>query len=176
MRFTITDEIDFPRDLVYPTIRDRIEELIDYLPNVDAIEVLEKEIDGNVHRYVKRWKASASEIPALLRPIVKPDYLQWVDHATWDGDAWTTEWRHELPFLSGAMTAHGVNRYIDDGDITTIELEGEFTIHPERLTFLPGAVARKLAPTLERFVVESIKPNLRATNQAVEQWLEEQHR
>ncbi len=174
MRFTITDEIEFPRDVVYPTMRDRIEELIDYLPNVDSIEVLEREIDGDTHRYVKRWRASATEIPGLLRPIVKPEYLQWVDHATWDGAAFTTQWHHDLPFLSGALTARGLNRYIDEGDITVIELEGEFTIHPGRLTFLPGPLARKLAPALERFVVDMLKPNLRATNQAVEQWLEEQ--
>lgn len=175
MRFTVTDEIGFPREVVYPAVRDRIEDLVDYLPNVDRIEVLEKHIEGPVHRFVKRWTASAQEVPVLLRPAIKPEYLQWVDHATWDGAAYTTEWHHDLVFLKGAMTARGLNRYIDEGDVTVIELEGEITIHPERLAFLPGPVARKLAPAIERFVVEVIKPNLRSTNQAIEAWLEEHH-
>lgn len=174
MRFTLTDEIGFPRDVVYAAVRDRVEELVDQLPNIDRIEVLERRIEGEVHHYVKRWTASASEVPALLRPAIKPEYLQWVDHATWDGAAYTTAWHHDLEFLRGALTARGLNRYIDEGDVTLIELEGEFTIHPERLTFLPGPVARKIAPALERFVVELVKPNLRSTNQAIERWLEEQ--
>lgn len=174
MRFTVTDEIGFPRHKVYPAIRDRIEELIDYLPNVDSIEVLERRIDGPVRHFVKRWQASATEIPVLLRPAIKREYLQWVDHATWNEADYTTTWHHDLTFLEGALSARGVNRYIDEGDVTVFELEGEFTIHPEKLTFLPGPLARKLAPSIERFVVEMIKPNLRSTNQAIEQWLEEQ--
>lgn len=174
MRFTVNDEIGFPRDLVYPAVRDRVEDLIAYLPNVDSIELLDSSVDGDVRRFVKRWQASATEIPALLRPLIKPEYLTWVDHATWNAAEYTTAWHHDLAFLEGALTARGVNRYFDEGDVTVIELEGEFTIHPERLTFLPGPVARKLAPAMERFVVELLKPNLKSTNQAIEQWLEEQ--
>ncbi len=173
MRFTLTDEIGFPLELVYDTHRDKLEDIIDYLPNVDRIEVLESQVEGEVTRFVKRWTGSSNDVPGVLRPIVKPEYLQWIDRATWDRSRFTTEWELELDFLKGAMSARGINHFIEDGDVTIIEMEGEFNIHPERLSFVPGPIARKAAPALERFVVNLVKPNLRGTNQAVERYIEE---
>ena len=175
MRFALTDEIAWPLELVYDTHRDKLEEILDYLPNVENIEILEKQVEGEVTRFVKRWTGSSNDIPSVLRPVVKPEYLQWIDRATWDRGAFTTAWELELDFLKGAMSARGLNRFIADGDITIIEMEGEFNIHPERLSLVPGPIARKAAPALERFVVELVKPNLRGTNQAVERFIEERH-
>lgn len=174
MRFTLHDEIDFPRELVFTTIRDRLPDILPYLPNVDEIEVLESHDDGEIRRCVKRWAGSSDEIPAVVRPLIRPDILQWIDHATWDQGRWQVDWWHEMGVLPGAISAKGTNRFEADGDITIISMEGDFTIHPERLTFVPQIVARRAAPALERFIIGRVKPNLRATNEAVAAFLEDE--
>jgi len=172
MRFNLTDEIEFPLELVYDTHRDKLEDILSYLPNIENIEILEKRVEGEVTRFVKRWTGSNKDVPSVVRPLLKPEYLQWIDRATWDRGRFTTDWELELGVLPGAISAKGHNRFIADGDITLIEMEGEFVIHPERLTFVPQIVARKAAPVLERFIVAQVKPNLRGTNEAIQRFLE----
>ncbi|NOY28449.1 MAG: hypothetical protein GXP62_21540 [Oligoflexia bacterium] len=174
MRFTLTHEIPFPRDLVWTTIRDRQDDLLAYLPNVDRIELIEHQDLGQVQRFVKRWVGSSDDIPAVLRPMVKPDLIQWIDHASWDQSRWLVEWWHETGVLRGGMTSKGTNRYEADGDITLITFEGDLKIHPEAFTFLPQVIARRAAPVLERFIIGRLKPNLRATNEAVSRFMEDQ--
>lgn len=173
MRFTLTDEIEFPRALVFPTVRDRMEDILDDLPNVDRIDVLSRREEGDKVFFEKQWFGAAGDIPAVLRPVIRAEYISWKDKACWDMGAWTTTWEQELAFLPGAMAARGTNRYIDEGDVTVIEMEGEFNIIPEGLSFLPQSLARRVAPALEKFVVGQVKPNLRETNAAIERFLEE---
>lgn len=174
MRFTLTDEIDFPRDLVYPTLRDRTLDFLPYLVNVAEIQVIEEHTEGGVKRSIKRWRGSSDEIPAALRPLVRPDFLVWIDHATWDAHQFTCEWRHEFKALPNGVSARGLTRYEAQGDVTVVHMDGEFNIHPEGLTFVPNVLARKLSPGMERFVIERLKPNMRAANEAVASFLEDQ--
>lgn len=174
MRFTHSDEIPWPRELVFRTFRDRTPDLLPYLPSVAELELIEENIDGPLKRSIKRWRGSSDEIPGALRPLVRPDLLEWLDHATWDEQHFTCEWRHEFRALPGAISARGTTRYSAEGEATRITIEGEFTIRPQGLTFVPQVIARKLAPTLERFVVGQIKPNLRGTNDAMAALLEDE--
>lgn len=174
MRFTVTDEIPWPRALVFPTLRDRTLDLLPYMPNVAEIEVLDEQIEGLVKRSVKRWRGSPDEIPGPLRPLVKPELLSWIDHARWDGGAYTCEWRHEFPALPAGISARGLTRYLEEGERTVIQMAGEFTIKPEAFTFLPQLLARKLAPPMESFVIGRIKPNVTSTNAAVDTFLNDQ--
>lgn len=174
MRFTHSDEVAWPRDLVFRTLRDRTPDLLPYLPSVSELELLEEHVDGLVKRSIKRWRASSDEIPGALRPLVRPDLLEWLDHATWDERSFTCEWRHEFKALPGAVSARGLTRYEDLGGTTGITIDGEFTIRPEGLTFVPQIIARKLAPPMERFIVGQIKPNLSGTNEAMASMLEDE--
>lgn len=173
MKFSVVDEIPFPRDRVFTTHRDRLEELVDYMPNVDSIVTESREEDGDIVRLVNIWRAAESEIPAIARPFIKPDMLQWEDRAEWDEQYHEVNWEIELGFLPGVIEARGHSEFEALGDATRTTIHGEITVHASKLPGVPGMLQGRLAKTLEGFVVNLIKPNLKETNQILAQFLRE---
>jgi len=173
MKFQLTDEIAHPLEDVFATLRDRLEELVPYLSNVDQIEVRERTEDGEVVTLENWWTGTSDDVPRVLRSFVKPDMLVWIDRARWDHDALRCDWQITLNALPEAVTAKGYNLYTEEDGETVIKMHGEFIVHPEKVPGVPTFVAKKAAPTLERFVVGLLEPNLRESNRAVGQFLDD---
>lgn len=173
MKFTVTDEVPYPRERVWRTHRDHLLDLLPYLPNIDRVVVEERVEDGDVVRLLNHWYGASSDIPGPLRPVLKPELLSWVDRAEWDGGRWRCSWNITLMALPEAITARGLNTFRDEGDSTVIQNVGEFVLHPDRIPGVPAFVGRQLAPALERFVVGLLEPNLRKSNDAVRRYLDE---
>jgi hypothetical protein len=173
MKTQAEDRIPFPRALVFATFRDAMPQLARHLPNITSIEPLERELlpNGDL-RAVSLWKASAQEVPALLRPFMKPELTQWRDHALWRADQWVCEWRSELFVFQDQVEARGRNVFLDEGDQTRVLMEGEVKIDGRRL---PGGalLGARLGEALESFVVRMIGPNLTQANRALERYLRE---
>ncbi len=173
MKFNVTDEIPFERELVFSTHRDKLEDLLPYLPNVDSIEVQERVEEGDVVRLTNLWSGASSDVPAVVRSVLRPEHLTWTDRATWDHEKWQAQWNITINALPEAVSARGTTTFIDESGETLVRIEGEFLIHPERIPGVPAFVAKRAVPPLERFVVSLLQPNLRRSNQAVQQYLED---
>ena len=140
---------------------------------VQSVVVQSRIEEGPLVRLVNLWAGAASDVPAVIRPLVKPELLTWVDRATWDSSKWRTDWDIQLNALADAVTARGFNTFLEEDGETIIQMQGEFVIHPDRVPGVPAFVARAAAPALERFVVGLLEPNLRRTNQSVRKYIEE---
>ncbi len=173
MKFTVTDEVAYPRQAVFEAHRDHLVDLLPYLPNIDRVIVEERVEDGQVVRLLNHWYGASSDVPAPLRPVIRPDMLSWVDRAEWDMGKWRCSWNITLMALPDAVTARGLNVFRDEGGCTVIQNNGEFILHPERIPGVPSFLAKQLAPALERFVVGLLEPNLRKSNDAVRRYLDE---
>lgn len=173
MKFNITDEIPFEREIVYQTHRDKLEDLVSYLSNVDSIVTRERVEEGDIVRLVNEWSGSSSDVPAVVRSVLKPEHLTWTDRAVWDKSKWRADWQITINALPEAVTAKGTTEFFDEDGDTLVRIAGEFIIHPDRIPAVPGFVARAAAPPLERFVVSLLQPNMKRSNQAVQQYLED---
>lgn len=173
MRFTITDELPHPRDLVFETHRDKLLELVDYLPNIDAVETKHREEVGAVSKLENHWTGASSDIPAMLRPFLKSEYLTWVDYAEWDAENYRCKWRIEISVIPGAIEAFGENVFREEDGETIVNMTGEFRVHPERIPGVPAFVAKRAAPALEKFIVGLVQPNLRKSNAAVVEYIDD---
>jgi hypothetical protein len=173
MKFSLVDEIPHPRALVFATHRDRLVDVVKYMPNVAGVVTESRIEEGDLVHLVNRWTGASTEIPAPLRPLVKPELLTWVDRATWDQARWKTQWSITLDAVADAISAHGENTFLDEGPDTVVQMNGEFVVHPERIRGVPSFVARSAAPALERFVVGLLQPNLKRSNAAVRQYLDD---
>ena len=177
MNFQWTDTLEHPRPNVWETRRDRIFDLVPHMKNVIRIERRgsERHADGIVTTH-HRWYGSQEEVPILFRPIIPPEMLWWTEHTRWDPATFTCTWNIDLPVLPEVVTARGVNRYEADGKKTIVHMEGEFTVHPDKLPPVPGVpqlLVRQAAPRLEAWVVHLLEPNLKEANRAVERFLSE---
>lgn len=173
MKFSLTDEIPHPRPVVFHTHRDKLIDLVPYLVQIESIRCESRAEEGPVVRLVNLWRASSDDVPAPLRSILKPERLTWVDRATWDGAQWRCDWEITLSALPEAVTARGSSTFLEEGEETIVQMTGEFLIHPDRIPGVPTFVAKAAAAPLERFIVGLLQPNLRRSNQAVRQYIED---
>lgn len=175
MRFNLVDELPHSRALVFSTHRDKLLELVQYLPNIKGVETTSRVVDGSVVRLENVWKGSSEDVPSVIRPLVKAEYLSWIDRAKWDESDWSCEWQIELSLLKDAVTARGRNTFTEEDGVTIINMSGEFLIHPEKIPGVPTFVARSAAPTLEKFVIGLLQPNLRKSNEAVVSYIDDNY-
>lgn len=162
--------IDFPRELVFRTYRDRLTELVPHLPNIRLITVESRVDEGDIVRLLNRWEANA-DVPKVARSVVKPDMMVWLDHAVWNESAWECDWRIEHATFADQVKCGGRNRYLEEGGRTKIEIRGELSVDAARIPGVPRMLAGTVAPVIERFIVQTIRPNLVSTADGVQAFL-----
>lgn len=171
MRISADARIPFPRPLVFATYRDELANLVPYLPNVRAIEVKSRSDDGAVVKMLNVWHGGG-EIPAAARAFVSEAMLSWDDHARWDGEAWTCEWKVVTHAFSEAVSCGGTNRFVDEGDATIVQIRGELSIDAKKVAGVPKLLAGSVSKTVEELLAKKIAPNLVQTADGVRRFLE----
>jgi hypothetical protein len=166
--------LPFPRERVFTTYRDRLTELLVYLPNIRGLEVLKREErDGAVH-LVNAWQGGG-EIPAAARSVIRESMLSWTDHATWKPADFVCAWRTEVHAFPGALESSGENRFFEaPGGRTRIEFRGQLTCDASRVPGVPRLVARTINGTIEKLFVGKIAENLVAVGQGIGKLLEKE--
>jgi hypothetical protein len=171
MKFEIKDVIPYPVDRVYSVQHEKLSELAEFLPNITRIDVKEKRVEGTRVHYVNVWHASDHDVPAALRSFVKPDMLKWTDIATWYTDQYSCDWKSILGFLPDAIQCSGHNTWVARGNQTEVTIRGEILVHADKIG-VPKLLAKSVSEAVERFVVKTIEPNLRRTNEGVRRYLD----
>lgn len=174
MKIEADARISFPKDLVFSTYRDRLPELVPYLPNIKAITVLEREDDHQgtpgVSKLLNLWEAKG-EIPKVAQSIIKPDMVAWHDHALWNENQWICEWRTVPKMFTDNIRCEGSSNYLEDGDGTILQIRGILDLDLKGVPGVPKFLAGKVAPHVEKFVVDLLKPNLISVADGLEKFL-----
>lgn len=172
MEFSTTDVIEYPVETVFRTHRDHLPELVDFLPNVEKIEVESREESAGQVDLVNIWTAARTEVPTLVRPFVKPHMLTWIDRASWQESDHTCRWDIELGFLKAAIRCQGVNKMRPTGEgHTEVTIAGQIEVDAKKIPGVPRFMAKKVGAAVEKFVVKTITPNLKKTNDGVRTYL-----
>ena len=163
MEFTIEEVIAGPIDAVFSAMRDKLPDLVPFLPEVEKIEVLERrELGPGKVAFLNLWQGKADAAPKAVRPFVTSAMLRWKDHAEWDDGAKKVAWRLE-PFNFGSLfECKGEDLFtaMPDGR-TRMTIKGTLNIYPERIPGVPSFLAKRLRPDVEKFIVNLVTPNLR---------------
>ena len=175
MKIEADSRVPFNRDLVYRTYRDALPALVPHLPNIKEITVVEKkEEQPGVLRMLNVWRAQG-DIPKAAQSIIKPEMLQWKDHALWDERDWTCAWRVETSMFTDNVRCQGKNRFVPAGDgAMVLEIRGELEVDLKGIPGVPRLLAGTIAPVVESFIVKLLTPNLTSVSKGVEAYLRQQ--
>lgn len=174
MRLDVSIDMPFPRRDIFMVYRDKLPELVPYLPNVRGITVVSRVDEGPVTKLLNRWKGGG-EIPAAVRKFLSDDLLEWDDHATWDEGKLNTHWRTVVPAFRDAVDAEGWNYYEELGPTSTrYKIVGELKVDAGKIRGVPRFLSGTVSPVVESFLVGAIKPNLVSVAKGVEQFLRKQ--
>jgi hypothetical protein len=165
--------IPHPRAVVFAAYRDDITKVLEYLPNVRAIDVKSRKDEGPIAELVNIWHGGG-EIPAAARAILSESMLSWTDYAKWDADKLTCDWRIETHAFTEAVRCAGHNDFLEDGPgKTLLVMRGKIEIDAKKIKGVPGFLAGKVGKTVEEFLGNKIQPNLLETAKGLARYLEQ---
>ena len=173
MQISFDAELPFPRDLVFRTYRDRLVDLVPYLPNVRSIEVQSRQEESGCLHCVNVWHGGG-EIPALARAILSEEMLSWTEDNIWDEAAFTLTWRIKTHGFAAAVTCAGQNHFVAVDGTTVVENRGQLVIEPDQLEGILPVLRHQVAGIVEDFLGQRVEPNLHQMSEGVRQYLIQQ--
>ncbi len=169
------DNLTHPAAQVFEALRDKTPDLVEFLPNIEHVEVLSREENPPVVHLYNKWQGSQEDVPAIVRPFIKKELLCWYDRAGWDEKQLKCDWEIESVIGRKFFSCRGATTIKPASENSCVfSLEGELCVDPNHLPGVPKFLARKLQQPLERFIVKAISPNLTSIAQAVQKYLERQ--
>lgn len=171
MRIHADVDLLHPRNRVFETYRDRMVELVEFLPNIRAIRVISREDRGADVLLVNEW-VGGGDIPAVARAVLKEEMLRWTDHATWHAGDYTVEWRTDVHAFPGAVKAAGKNAFVETPRGSRLEIRGELTCDSAKIPAVPRLLARTVNAAAEKILVSQIGHNLAEIGRGVAKLLD----
>ncbi|MFT5679350.1 MAG: hypothetical protein ACI8RZ_000254 [Myxococcota bacterium] len=172
MQINSESRIQHPRSTVYSAYRDRLPEVVPYIPDIKEIRVESRESTAAGVKLHNLWIADR-EIPRMVQNFLKPEMLRWNDYADWNDDKMWCDWTLQIPAFPNNVTCSGRNAFYADGETTRVVLTGSLEINP-KFPGIPRLLANRLAPQIEKFIVMLITPNLERVNQSLGDFLDAQ--
>lgn len=161
MQLTSTEVVDAPLEQVYTLVRDDMAALVPFLPNIRAIEVIERSQDaqGQAKR-INHWFAEA-EIPALAQKFIKPEVLSWKDTAHWDDAEHRVCYALESFLANDLFDAQGTNTFRARGaQECELHVLCDVTIHADKIPGIPRLLSKRMLPLIEGMLDRMLRPNL----------------
>jgi len=164
--------LPFSRSLVYRTYRDRLVELVPYIPNIRAVEIKSRRQENEQLFCTNIWHGGG-KIPLAFRAVMGEAMLSWTEYDIWDESNFTLEWRIETHAFTEAVFCAGKNCFLGNNDTTLIETRGEMKIDPGQIKGFPQPFRDKIARITENFLGKTIVPNLIQMSKGVHHYLEQ---
>lgn len=171
MKFRNESLVGWPRDMVFAAYRDELSNVVKFLDDISAINVLDRKDDGGTTRLHNEW-VSQREVPAVAASLIKPEMLRWDDYATWDQGRFVCSFEIKTRAFRDNVRCVGTNTFFADGDRTRVVLEGDFEVSLKGVPGVPFFLAGTIVPQVEKFIVGLIQPNLEKVNVAVGRFLD----
>jgi hypothetical protein len=171
MDMNAESRLPFPAKVVFACYRDKLPELLKFLPNVRKLETKARTDEGPIARLTNVWHGGG-EIPAAARAFVSDAMLSWTDNAVWDEGAMTCSWKIDPHAFAEAIECAGVNSFFDEGGKTRIEMRAHVRIDAKKIKGVPGFLAGTVGKTVEEFLRSRIQPNFGEVSQAITRYLE----
>lgn len=177
MEFTKSSKVSHPAKLILDLMIDRMEEIVPFLPNVESIELREREeLPGGRIRIVRHWQGAASNVPSALRPFVSKEALGWIDTAVWTPAEYKVDWEMSTT-MSAFYECSGTNYFEPfpgaEKAATRVRVGGNLVIHADRLPGIPSFLGSRLVPQVEKFVIALLTPNMEDLARGLQAYFDE---
>jgi hypothetical protein len=174
VKFELEQFIEMPADEAYLLLRDRLTDLVPYLPAIDEIETLERvfDDDGSL-RTLYRWAGNRKLVPPLARPFVTRSMTSWNDRGHWPAGTRECHWVFEPERFGTLFTCRGTT-HIEEGDAgtTRLRLVGDLEVYPDKIPGISEKRGKKLAPRITPWVISKIEPNMMQVPSALKSFAE----
>ena len=158
-------------DEVYNLVRDNLDKIVPYLPNVDKIEVKKHApIDENNLEVINHWYGKV-EMPSLLKKFLVPEIFSWKDIAHWNDEKKNVTYKLQSFLANDLFDAQGTNSFKDLGDGTTeLSISCSVKIYPDKVPGVPRLLASKVKPMIESMLEKLVGPNMTSLGEGLKEY------
>lgn len=171
MHFEHSLQIAVPAQVAYETMRDSLDKLIVYLPNIASITILERNESGNKVSITSRWQGKHI-LPDIIGQIIKIPDMAWLDRAEWLNDKYVYNWSYEPFVFKEYIEMYGTDTYSADDDYTTIIVRGNVIANFLNYPLLPPALRDTINDEISKVLCSRIEPNFIALYTGLEQYVQ----
>ncbi|MSP55918.1 MAG: hypothetical protein EXR69_09995 [Myxococcales bacterium] len=180
MQISSSSVIHHPRPRVFAAYRDELTEVVPFMTNVDAINVIKREEfcdspsvgKGPLRVTLHNEWVGRGEIPRAVQGIVKPEMIRWDDYAEWDEATWACRWELKVRVFRDSVRCSGTTRLLADGPSSTrVLVLGSLDIDLKEIPGVPRILAGTVKPAVEKFIVSLVTPNLEQMNVSLSSYL-----
>lgn len=173
MKIDISDTVPLSADETFHLLRDDMPAVVPFLYDIDRIEVIEREEDGDIVRILNHWYGSLNKIPRALRAFVKPELMSWKDHAEWSTEKRQASWWLESRVGDGIFDCTGTTTIEEiDADSARLSMAIDLQIYPEKVPGIPRLIARKVRRQLENLIAGLLTPNMKNLSVSIRRYAE----
>lgn len=172
MQLDHTDIIPAPLSVVYSLVKDKLPDIVPYLPSVKRIDKLEEQkLKDNCTRIVNQWYAKV-EVPSMVKKFLSEDLFSWKDIALWQDSDTSVSYELESSVGKNLFTARGKNHFkAAKNDTTELRLSCQIEIHAENIPGIPKLMARGIVPTVEKIIEKMLQPNMTSLGEGIRAYL-----
>jgi hypothetical protein len=150
------------RAAAFSAYRDRMPQILEFLPNVRAIDLRTRQAQGDIVLTSRDWHGGG-EVPAAVRGVITQSMLAWTEIARWDGGSFLCDWKAKPLSFPDGIQCHGRSSFVDEGVGTLLELRGTLHVDGRRLPGVPAFLGGSVARQVEDFLAARIRTNLLET-------------
>ncbi len=170
MKLAAEVRLPFPRETVFAAYRDRIAQILEFLPSVRTVEALSRQEESGVVLSSSDWYGGG-EVPATVRGIITQSMLRWTSRARWDAGSFQCDWRAEAYAFPEGVRCRGRTSFVDEPEgRTLLDVQGAVEVDARRLPGIPGHLKAPVGRSVEEFLVKRIGENLVETSQWFEKY------
>jgi hypothetical protein len=175
MNLTVDVRVARPRLEVFAAYRDQMARVLEFLPNVRAVDRSRRQEEGAIVHQSSQWHGGG-EVPAAVRGIITQSMLTWTGHAKWDATGFFCDWRADSQSFPEGIRCRGRTSFFEEPDgHTLLEVRGAVVVDGRRLPGVPGFLAGSVGRSVEEFLVGRIRDNLAETTKWFEKYPCPQH-
>jgi hypothetical protein len=169
MNFKTVSIIKYPVEVVWPTFRDRFEDIGALVDNVTYIREVERTTsDAGPLQTNYEWKVDPP-LPALIKGYIKPEMLSWNDIALWWEEDSQCHWHIVSHYFKDKMNCQGETHFQPamGGGGCRLTFQGDI-VWKEGLAaiagFMEGPVNRAIEQVLENMIPKNFHKITQATS------------
>lgn len=173
MDFEYTLKTDIPIDVVFNALRDDLSKLVEYLPNVKKIEMVERKKTKDRVLLLNKWYGKY-QLPVIVNKLLNINEIAWLDKAEWISGEYACIWDFEPLIFKDYVSAHGKNFYTKDGKHTVIKVTGVLDVDFGKHPLVPFLLKNRINQEVSKISLGLIKPNFVNLLKGLEKYLKEQ--
>ncbi len=170
MHFEYTIRIAVLSTLAYETMRDKIDKIAVYLPNIVSVKILERKESGNSVFVTSHWQGK-HVLPDIIGQIIKVSDMSWIDRAEWQNDKQTCAWSYEPFIFKDYIRMSGTDTFIAESDATAVKLEGEIDVNFLHYPLIPTVLKKKINEQISNILSSLVEPNFLMIYKGLEKYI-----